>query len=73
MNTFSHLWQHLAEFCVEWEIYWIEVVEKINTHILYSGIFFGKSLRIWDNVAEYNGIKDATGDNMARARYMLDK
>jgi hypothetical protein len=45
MKTFSRLWQYLAEFFVEWEIYQIKVVEKIKTHILCSAIFFPPSNR----------------------------
>ena len=36
MNTFSHLYQYVAEFFLEWEMFQIKVVEKIKTHILYS-------------------------------------
>jgi hypothetical protein len=31
-ETFSHLWQYLTEFFLEWEIFQIKVVEKIKTH-----------------------------------------
>ena len=41
MNTFPHLWQYLAEF-LDWEMFEIKVVEKINTHILYSVTFCPK-------------------------------
>jgi hypothetical protein len=40
MKTFTHLWQYLAEFFLEWEIFQIKVVEKIKTHILCSETFF---------------------------------
>ena len=40
MKTFSHLWQYLAEFFLEWEMFQIKVVEKIKTHILCSVTFF---------------------------------
>ena len=45
MKTFSHLWQYLAEFFVEWEIFHIKVVDKIKIHILCSVAFFRKSCR----------------------------
>jgi hypothetical protein len=35
MKTFSHLWLLLAEFFLEYEMF-KKIVEKINTHILYS-------------------------------------
>ena len=33
MKVFSHLWQHLAEFFLQWEIFQIKIIEKIETHI----------------------------------------
>jgi hypothetical protein len=30
MKTFSHLWQYLAEFFLEWEMFQIKAVEKIK-------------------------------------------
>ena len=39
MKTFPHLWQYLAEFFLEWEIFQISVVEKIRSHILCSVAF----------------------------------
>jgi hypothetical protein len=42
VKTFLHLWQYLAEFFLEWEIFQIKVVEKIKTHILCSVILFPK-------------------------------
>ena len=42
MKTFRHLWYYIAEFFSEWEIFQIEIVEKINTHILRSVTFFPK-------------------------------
>jgi hypothetical protein len=40
MKTFLHLWEYLAEFFLEWEIFQTKVVEKIQTHILRSVTFF---------------------------------
>ena len=35
MKTLSRLWQYLAEFLLEWEMFQKKkVVEKIKTHIL---------------------------------------
>jgi hypothetical protein len=43
VKTFSHLWQYLAKFFLEWEMFQIKVVEKIKTHILCSVTFFSES------------------------------
>jgi len=50
MNTTRHFLSHLDQFFLEWETFQKKVVEEINTHILYSIIFFKKSCRLWDNV-----------------------
>ena len=59
MKTFSHLWQHLAESSLEWEMFQIKVVEKIRTHILCSIIFARKLYRLWDNVEKCGGASQA--------------
>ena len=53
MKTFSHLWQYLAEFFLEWEIFRIKVVEKIKTHISCSVTLLRKSYRLWHNVEKW--------------------
>jgi hypothetical protein len=40
MKSFSHLWQYLAEFFLECEIFEVNVAEKIKILILYSVTFF---------------------------------
>jgi hypothetical protein len=39
MKMFLHLWQYLAEFFLEWEIFWTKVVEKIKTHLMFINSF----------------------------------
>jgi hypothetical protein len=62
MKTFSHLWQYLAKFSLEWEMFQTKVVEKIKIHILCSTNFLRKSHRLWDNVEKYVGVRGATDD-----------
>jgi hypothetical protein len=66
MKTYVHLWQYLAEFFLEWEMFETKVVEKIKTHILCSIMFFQKSCRLWDNVEKYGRARQATDDNIIR-------
>ena len=47
-------------------------VEEIKTHILCPITCFQKSCRLWDNVEKYCRVGQATDDNMAHARYMMD-
>jgi hypothetical protein len=47
METFSQMWQYLAEFFLEWETFHIKVVERIKTHILCSVTFF-KSCSVYE-------------------------
>jgi hypothetical protein len=66
MKTYVHLWQYLAQFSLEWEMFQIKVVEKIKTHILCSITFFRKSCRLWDSVEKYGTARQATCDNIIR-------
>jgi len=44
-----------------------------ETHILYSVTFFFQKLyHLWDNVGKYCRARQATDDNMAHVRCMLD-
>ena len=70
---FNHI--YLSQFCLEWEMFQTEVVEKIKTYILCSATFFPphrKSFRLWENVEKYGTAGQATNDSMAHARWMLD-
>ena len=71
MKTFSHLWQYLAEFFLEWEIFQINFAGKIKKHSSCSVTFFRKSCRLWHNVDKYGGARETVEDNIT-ARYMLD-
>ena len=61
-EDFSHLWQYLAKFFLEWEMFQIKVVEKIKTHILCPVTAFRKSCRLWDNVEKSGGVRGASND-----------
>jgi hypothetical protein len=40
MKTVLHLWQYLAEFFLEWEMFQIKFVEKIqDTHFIFNIVF----------------------------------
>jgi hypothetical protein len=58
VKTFSHLW-HLAEFFLQREMFQIEGLEKIRTHMLCSIPFFQWSCLLWDNVKKYSGAREA--------------
>jgi len=49
-----------------------KVVEKIETHILYSVFFFRKSCRLWDNLEKYCRAGQSADDSMVHAHCMLD-
>ena len=59
MKTLSHLWQYLAEFFLEREMFQMNVVKKIKIHIWCSVTFFRKSLPLWDNVEKYGRARGA--------------
>jgi hypothetical protein len=64
MKTYARLWQYLAEFFLEWQMFQTKVVEKIKTHILYSVNFFRKSYRLWDNVEKWGRAGQAIDDTI---------
>jgi hypothetical protein len=55
IKTFSHLWQYLAKFFLEWEMFGRKFVEKIKIHIRCPVTFLLKSCCVWDNVEKYGG------------------
>jgi len=67
MKTYAHLWQHVAEFFLEWEMFQTKFVEKTKTHILCSVSsqtpLLRKSFRLRDNVEKYGTGRQATDDN----------
>ena len=70
MKQLSHLWQYFAKFFLEWEMFRINVVKKIETFFEYF-FFSRKSRRLWDNVEKRGRARDATEDNMSLAHCML--
>jgi hypothetical protein len=70
MDMFSHLWQHIAEFFLEWETFRIKVVEKTKKHILCS-ITFTENRAVYE-IEEYGAVRAGAG-NMAPTRGTLDK
>jgi len=67
MKTNRHFLSHLVQFVSEWEVFRTKVVQKIKTHILYSMTFsFSRnSFCLWDTVAKYRTVVQATDGNMA--------
>jgi hypothetical protein len=39
MKTFVHLWQYVAEFFLEWEMFQTKVVAKIKTQFIFNNLF----------------------------------
>jgi hypothetical protein len=72
MKTDIYFWSYLAQFFLEWEMFYTKVVEKIKTHILSSvPFFFRKSCLLWDNVEKFCRAGDATDDSMAHVHFIL--
>ena len=72
MTINIHIW-YLARFFLEWEMFRTKVVEEIKPHILCSVTRYLTWCRMWENVEKYRRAGQATDDNMAPARRMLDK
>jgi hypothetical protein len=71
MKMFLHLWQYHTDFFLEWEMFQIKVVEKIETRILFS-ITLRKSCRLWDIIKKYGGARE-DAENIVPACGILDK
>jgi len=50
----------------------IKFVENIKSNVLCSIFFFRKSCHLWDSVEKYCRAGEATYDNMAHARCLMD-
>ena len=73
MKTNIHFRSYLAQLFLKWKMFHTKVVEKLETHILFSIFFFFRKLcRLWDNVGKCYRAEEATDENMAQARCMLD-
>jgi len=71
MKTNKHLWSYLAQFFLKLKMFQTKVVEKIKTHILFPTIYFFNRVVyeiMWNNTVAVQ----ATDNNMAYARFMLD-
>ena len=67
MKTNIHFRSYLGQFSLEWKMFQTKVIEKFETHIVYSVTFFRKTRRLWDNMEKYCRAWQATDDNMAHA------
>jgi hypothetical protein len=46
-----HIYDNISHrFILEWELFWIKIVDEIKTYILCPMTLFRKSYRLWDNV-----------------------
>jgi len=45
-----YIYNNLAEFLTEWEMFQTKVTEEIKTSSVRSADFIRKSRRVWDNV-----------------------
>ena len=66
-KTNVHMWSHLSEFLLGWDIYRTKFVENVQTHILCSITFFRKSCRLWNNVEKYGKTGQTADDNLISA------
>jgi len=56
MQTNMHFWSYLAHFYLEREMFQTRVVEKIQTHFVFSNFFFKENYAVnettWKNIVE---------------------
>jgi len=76
MRIFVRLWQYLAQFFLQWEMYQTKAAEKNNTHTLCSVTFSRKTCDLLDNVVKYGTAGQATNDNIIhrmRFAFLINK
>ena len=72
MNINMHF-LYLPHFISECKMFQREVVEELQTRIMYvQYFFFSKSCRLSDNVEKLRCAGQATDDNMAHAHCMVN-
>ena len=72
MKINTNFLSYLTQFFLEWEMFQEKIVDKIETQVLCSIIFFRKSCRLRDNMEKYCRARQATDDNMVHAHCTLD-
>ena len=71
MTTATHLWWYVTDcdwltvtqFCLEWEMFQANVVQKINIHISCPITIFRKPCRLWDSVEKFSKAGQVTDNN----------
>jgi len=71
IETNIRLWSYRFHFFLEWEVFQINIVNRIKTYIFMLKFFFQKSFRLEDNVGKNTRFVQVT-DDMAHAHCMLD-
>jgi hypothetical protein len=68
MKTFSHLWQHLAEFFLEWEMFRIKFCrENQNPYFAFNNFFPSRKLcHLWGYVQKNDTAGQATDGDILR-------
>jgi len=51
MKMYTHLWQYLAEYFSEWDMFQVKLLEKIKTNFMINNLFL-KIVCLWDNVVK---------------------
>jgi len=74
MKTDIDFLSYLAHLLLELEMFQTKIVEKLETHFVFSNFFFffRKSCGFWDNVEKRCTAGQATDDSMAHALCVLD-
>jgi len=64
IKTCVHVWNYLAEFFLEWEIFLTKIVELISHSLCSITFFFQKSCHMWSNVEKCGTARKASNDNI---------
>jgi hypothetical protein len=74
MKTCVRVWQYLAHFLLEWEMFRSKFGEEIkNMHFVFSDFFFFENHSLYEIMwKKYCTDTQATDDNTAHVHWILD-
>jgi len=62
--VYDMIWYVYDELFLQWEIFQIKFIKKIEKHFTFGNFFFPKSCRLWDNLEKCGTAIQATDDSI---------
>ena len=69
METNIHFTLCIAQLLLEWEMFWVNVIQKVKTHFMFSNIFFFENRAVCEIMC--NNIADGGRTHMTICRLRI--